>query len=192
MIPNRPRRQGSQRLFSFPQLGSGHNLSILPARVEPLGAVQSYSRCRTAELRRRIWQDRVVFAKTITPCLSGPHFANGLHCLGKDSCPKMCRNTQVRKPTLAPPHSSQKPSPIECHRRCHHPLAASQCIRPLIRSRRQSNANQCGPRQSATSVRDADSPSTRENSRSRRKNMNSRREYDRRNDPRRYSYLHKS
>ena len=106
----------------------GHNLSILPARVEPLGAVQSYSRCWTAKLHRRFSQGRVVFVETITPCLSGPHFANGFHCSGEDSCRKMCRNTQVRRPTLARPHSFHNCSPIERHGRCHHPSAASQCV----------------------------------------------------------------
>lgn len=74
VVPNRPRRQAPQRLSHSSRLGSGQNVSSVPARVdtmETLGAVQPYSCPRTVELRRSVSQDRFVLVETITPRSSG-------------------------------------------------------------------------------------------------------------------------
>lgn len=72
VVPNRPRRQASQRRSPSSQLYGRRNLSMLPRGLEPLGADQSYPRRRRIELRRSVSQDRIVLVETITPRSSGP------------------------------------------------------------------------------------------------------------------------
>lgn len=73
IIPNRPRQQALQLVFLSTQVIRAYNISLLSTRLQPLGAVQLYSCPQIVELRRSVWQDRVVLVHTIT---SGLNFAS--------------------------------------------------------------------------------------------------------------------
>lgn len=62
-------------------------LHISP-RLEPLGTVQSYSRPRTAELRRSVPQDRFTLVESITPRSSGPTVLQRPRSPGQRTLPK--------------------------------------------------------------------------------------------------------
>lgn len=99
-VPIRPRRQASQRLSPSSQFNGGHSLSTLPPRLEPLGAVQLYSRPRQAELRRSVSQDRVVLVEIITPRSSGLAVLQRPCPVGEGPLPKELQ-TETRPPSIA-------------------------------------------------------------------------------------------
>ena len=70
---NKPRSLCSSPHKSFVHTIYDHYISLLSPRLQPLGAVQLYSCPQIVELRRSVWQDRVVLIQTIT---SGLNFAS--------------------------------------------------------------------------------------------------------------------
>ena len=169
MLPNRPRRQASQRLSSSSQLRTGHNLSTLPRRREPLGAFQTNSRPRTAEFRISVSQERLVLVEIITPRVSGVNFcqqpgSSEKRPLSKDS------QREIRPLSIAESNGELGPRliPAKSPRQSNGTVAvittqqSGSEVRMLIRSEKQSNANDRSPRQSATSVRSISHASKRE------------------------------
>lgn len=188
MLPNRPRRQSLQRLSSSSRLSTGHNIFTLPRRIEPLGAFQTNSRPRTAELRSSVSQDRLVFVETVTPRSSGPTFRQRPRSfderpLSKDS------QREIRPLSIAESNGRLGPRliPAKSPRQSNGTVAvittqqSGSEVRILIRSEKQSNATYRNPRQSATSVRSISHASKREKMvEVDEGNSKSRREYERR------------
>lgn len=158
MVPNRPRRQASQ-LSPSSQLSTGHKLSTLPPKLEPLGAFQSNPRPRTAELRSSVSQDRLVLVETITPRSSGPTFRRrpcsfDERHLSKDS------QREIRPLSIAESKGQLGPRlvPAKSPRQSNGTVAvittqqSGSEVRMLIRSENISSASHRSPRESATSV----------------------------------------
>lgn len=169
MVPNRPRRQASQRLSPSSQFSTGHRLSTLPPRLEPLGAFQSNSRPRTAELRSSVSPDRFVLVETITPRSSGPTSRQRPRSfderpLSKDS------QREIRPLSIAESDGRLGPRilPAKSPRQSNGTVAvvttqqSGSEVRMLIRSEDSSSASYRSPRQSATSVQSVSHASKRE------------------------------
>ena len=96
VIPNRPRQQVSHRLSCSSESTSGHNIAVVPSRLQPRGAVQSSLRPRIVELRRSVSQDRIVAVETINPRQSGPEVRQRPYLLWEGPLPReLRRETQA-------------------------------------------------------------------------------------------------
>ncbi len=168
VVPNRPRQQTS-RLSPSSQSVTGHNLSSLPPRLEPFGAVQSYSRPRTVELRASVSQERVVVVETITPCPYDSMFRQRPYSFAQGPLSKDLQrgarplsiadsNSQLGLDLIRAKNPRQSNGMVAVIT----PRQSGSVVCPLIPSGRQSSASYYSPRQSATRVRPACYPSQRE------------------------------
>lgn len=188
MLPNRPRRRASLPLSSSSQLSTGHNLSTLPRRIEPLGAFQTNSPPRIVEVRSSISQDRLILVETITPRLSG----HTLHQRPGSSDERLLSkdlHRRIRPLSIAESNGQLRPRliPAKSPRQSNGTIAvitnqqSGSEVRMVNRSEKQSNATYASPRQSATSVRSISHASRREKMvEVDEENSTSRKEYERR------------
>lgn len=188
VVPNRP------RLSSSSQIISGHNLYTLPPRLEPFGAVKSYSRPRTVELRRSVSQDRVVVFETVTPPSSGSMVRRRPFSFTEGPLPKDLQR-EARSLSIAESNSqlglqiihAKSPRQLNGMVAAITPRQSSSVVHPLTRSGRQLNASHHSPRQSATTIRSAYHPSQKEKiveTDEESSSSSSTREYGRRDKPR--------
>ena len=169
MVPNRPRRQASQRLSPSSRLSTGHELSTLPPRLEPLSALQSNPQPRTTELRSSVSQDRLVLVETITPRSSGPTFRQRPGSFNERPL-SIDSQREIRPLSIAESNGQLRPRliPARSPRQSNGTVAvittqqSGSEVRMLIRSENNSSASYRSPRQSATSVQSVTHASKRE------------------------------
>ena len=168
VLPNRPKQPASRLSSSSQSITTRHNLSSLPSRLEPFGAVQSYPRPRTVELRTSVSQERVVVVETITPCPCDSmfpqrprSFAQGLpKDLQRGARPLSIAesNSQLGLDLIHAKNPRQSNGMVAVIT----PRQSGSVARSLVPSGRQSSANYYRPRQSATSFQSACCSSQRE------------------------------